>query len=182
MGLDQAVLHAIVHHRTEWVTALTRTVAVAGMSRAAYPAGLTVVVLIGWGFRVWRPAVAAPVAAVIAVTVAQLAKGVIARPRPPHDLAVLTSAGSAMPSSIGAMTAAAAMPLVLGVLRTSRRLAPVVVVLVTTATVGVGACMVYLGAHWLSDVLAGWILGAAIGAAAFRLIAGPMRRAVVDTR
>ena len=41
--------------------------------------------------------------------------------------------------------------------------------LAVTALVGV--CMVYLGAHWTTDVLAGWVLGAVIGAAQ-RLLAG----------
>ena len=36
----------------------------------------------------------------------------------------------------------------------------------------VGAAMVYLGAHWLTDVLVGWAVGAGVAAA----LAVPFRR------
>jgi undecaprenyl-diphosphatase len=180
VGLDRAVLAAIVAHRTEWATAAARTVADVGMSPAALPAGLALSVLVGWQLRTWRPAVAAPVAAVVAIGLTEYVKGLIGRPRPPHDLAVLTSGGFAMPSSIAAMTAAAAVPVILASLHSASRLGPAFIAVATAATVGVGSSMVYLGAHWLSDVLVGWALGAGIGAAVYRLIVGPIRRRVPD--
>ncbi len=178
MGLDLAVLHLIAEHRTGWANALTLTVADVGMSHVAYLGALGLCLLFGWRYRAWRPAVAAPVAGALALAVAESVKGMIGRPRPPEDLAVLTSVGSSMPSSIAALTAGAAVPLILAGVRMANRTGRVLIALVSVATVGVGGCMVYLGAHWLSDVVAGWALGAVIGAVVFRVIAGPIRRRV----
>ena len=175
MGVDQEVLRQIADHRTGWATDLARTVAEVGMSTTAYLAAAVLCVLFGWVFRAWRPALAAPVAAVLAIGIAEAAKDLIGRARPPQALAELTSTGYAMPSSIGAMTSAAAVPVVLAGLRMGTATGRVLAAVVAVATVGVGVCMVYLGAHWLTDVLAGWALGTAIGLAVYRVIAGPVR-------
>jgi undecaprenyl-diphosphatase len=176
VGWDQAVLTTITTHRTGWITALTRTVAAVGMSTHIYAAALLLCVTFGWIFRAWRAAAAAPLAAVLAVVVTEVAKDLIGRPRPPQALALLTAGGFSMPSSIGAMTAAAAMPVILVGVRMANRTGHVLIWLVTAATLLVGVSMVYLGAHWLSDVIAGWALGAAVGVAVFRLLCGRIRR------
>ena len=172
MGLDEGLLRLIAEHRDASVTAVLRQVAGLSTRPVTYLCAVVLCVVFARLFRAWRPAVAAPVAAVAAFAVAGLVKDLIGRPRPPHDLAVLTAGGFAMPSSIAAMTSAAAVPVILFGLRTGSRAGRLLAAVLTAATLGLGVCMVYLGAHWLTDVLAGWVLGAAIGAGAFRLIAG----------
>lgn len=146
-----------------------------GLHRATYLGALLLVVLFGWRFRAWRAAAAAPLSAVAATALAEVAKDLIERPRPPHDLSIVSTSGFSMPSSIGAMTAAAATPVILIGIRMANRRGRLLVCVLVGVTGVVGVSMVYLGAHWLSDVLAGWALGAAVGTGVFRVLAGPLR-------
>ncbi len=174
-GWDLNVLEAVAAHRTWWATDLSRAVMALGDTKVVYLAALLLCAFFGWRFRAWRPAAAAPLAAIVAVVVTEIAKQMIGRPRPPEALALVTAASSARPSSIGAMTAAAATPVILAGLRMASRTGRVLAGAVAAATLVIGVSMVYLGAHWLSDVLAGWALGAVIGSLVFRLIAGRLR-------
>ncbi|WP_226357669.1 phosphatase PAP2 family protein [Pseudonocardia sp. ICBG601] len=100
-----------------------------------------------------------PVASVVFTVLKQL----IDRPRPPAELQVTFIANESLPSGHATMVAAAWTALVLAlwpVLRSrGRTLLTAFAVLWAGA---VGFSRLYLGVHWLSDVLAGWTLGAAL--------------------
>jgi membrane-associated phospholipid phosphatase len=180
MTWDLAVLEAIDSHRTGWMTSIARGLMDAGQPAATYLAAFLLAIAFAAVFGAWRAVAATMLATVAATAAAEFGKEFIGRPRPPADLALVPTDGLAMPSSIGALTAGAAVPLILYGLRRADVVGRLVVVVLVAGTVLVGAAMVYLGAHWVSDVLAGWALGGLLGVLAFRLLhAVPARAARV---
>ncbi|MBN9798174.1 hypothetical protein DMP15_12950 [Pseudonocardia sp. UM4_GMWB1] len=129
--------------------------------------GSTAVALVGGAVLAVRGRVAEGLclAAVplVASVVFTMVKRILDRARPPADLQVMAVANESLPSGHATMVAAAWTTLVLvlwPVLRSRGR------VLLTAFAVlwagAVGITRVYLGVHWLSDVLAGWASGAAL--------------------
>jgi undecaprenyl-diphosphatase len=101
------------------------------------------------------------VAAVLTFVAVHVVKGIEDRPRPPG--ALVEAAGSAFPSAHAAYSVAyvaVAVAVARALPHWAGRTALVTGALVLS--VGVGLSRVYLHVHYLSDVLAGWGLSAAI--------------------
>jgi undecaprenyl-diphosphatase len=143
------------------------------------PVAVTLV-LVTCGLLAWRGELRAVAALVVGMGLTYAAvhvtKAAYDRPRPPD--AVTDAAGSAFPSGHAAYSVAwvaCAVALTRALPTIGTRFAFVIVGIVIAAVVGL--TRVYLRVHWLSDVFAGWGLGAAIFAtcAIVALVVGFLR-------
>ncbi|WP_016905848.1 phosphatase PAP2 family protein [Streptomyces xiaopingdaonensis] len=103
-------------------------------------------------------------AAVLGAVVQQALKAVVGRSRPRWVVPVDSAEYAAMPSG-HAMTAALASVLLIWVIR-SRAVRIAAVGVAAVSVVGVCFTRLVLGVHWLSDTVAGALLGGALGFAA----------------
>lgn len=161
-ALDDRVLQFVAEHRSPWMTTFSETLMDIGSIRNLAIAMLFGVV-VAVALHQWRVAAAV----VLAVVTASIAVGVLKElfgfERPPWELSLVEAPGYAFPSGEAARTSAAVAAFVVAFSWSSRRLMLACVAVLSAGLLLVGVCMVYLGAHWTSDVLAGWVLGAAIG-------------------
>jgi undecaprenyl-diphosphatase len=168
--LDDRILRFVDLHRFGWLDDLTKVVMYVGTT--AWTLGLcalVVLVVVVWR-RAYRPAAAAAAALVIANLAANALKEVFDRPRPPSDQALVVVGGPSFPSTHAAMTSAVAVALLVATAWSSPRVARLVAWALAAAVAFVGFCLVYLGAHWFFDVVAGWMLGSAIGLVVGRVV------------
>jgi membrane-associated phospholipid phosphatase len=118
--------------------------------------------------RSWRPLCALALAVGAEQLVVDVLKGLLERPRPAGADAFSHAAGFSLPSGHSAASAVLFGMLAWAVARHVRpALGVAVLASAFTFIALMGASRVALGVHYPSDVLAGWLTGAAIAAAAW---------------
>jgi membrane protein DedA with SNARE-associated domain/membrane-associated phospholipid phosphatase len=161
--VDQPVQNFFVAHREPWLTLLVRGASNLGNAALLIGGLVAVGLLWRWRGRTWRPLELLAIAFAGAWLLSNLVKVLVHRPRPPAAQAIGHWTGYAFPS--GHVTHATAVYGMLAALlaaatsRWSWKVAAWTGVMLVVAAVAFSR--LYLGAHWLTDVLGGMALGAA---------------------
>jgi undecaprenyl-diphosphatase len=121
--------------------------------------------------RHWHGALALAIAVPATQLAVDLIKSAVERPRP--DLALTDAAGYSFPSGHSATSVALYALLFYALARLARGHSRRAIVLCGAAiATAVGISRVWLGAHYPTDVLAGWAVGALVAALAWLAVAG----------
>ena len=163
-GLDQPALEAALAVRSPaldtavtWLTNLGGTVGLPLIAAAA-------VLALCWWKRTWTPLVLVATAAAGSLLITVVGKSIVGRHRPPLEDAVPPYEYSAsFPSghSLNSMAVVGTLAYLLVLYLHSRR-ARIAVIIGAALFIGaVGLSRVYLGHHWLTDVLVAWSIGLA---------------------
>jgi undecaprenyl-diphosphatase len=160
----------VVAHRLAWLSSAMEIVTWLGSLAIIAPLLLVTVVMLILRQRDRIQAILMVTAVAGAVGLYDLVKLLVERPRPPTSLWIGHYSGTAFPS--GHATQAVAFYGMLAIVLSvggSFRTRALVWIAAALVSLLVGASRIYLGAHWLADVLAGYALGAAWVALVFAI-------------
>jgi undecaprenyl-diphosphatase len=159
--LDHPVATFVAAHRTRGLT-----VVMAAVSSAGGPAGMAVLalaagLLLGVAWRSWTPVALMAVTAIGVIGLTMAFKAALGRPRPPLAQAVAAADGFGFPSGHAAAAAAicGAAAWLCSIRMRSWRARTGVWAAAAMLAALVGLSRVYLGVHWATDVIGGWIFG-----------------------
>lgn len=159
-AFDRSITSWAVAHRASALTSLAHALSTVGSQGVLVPIVAVVAIMLiirdsrglaGLLVVLWAGA----------IELYSLSKHFVGRPRPPMHLWLTSASSSAFPSghatqSLGTF---AALALVVGALLPRARRPGLLVAALLAA--GVGWSRVYLGVHWATDVIAGWLAAAA---------------------
>ena len=164
-GLARADPHVtawVVAHRAGWLTSILRVVTWLGSLAVIVPVAVLAGIFFVLRWHRWWPVALLAVTIAGAVGLYHLVKYLVGRPRPPPAIWIGHFSGASFPSGHAVQSVAcyATLALIVGAGRPPRVKIAVGGVAALVVLV-VGFSRIYLGAHWLTDVLGGYALGVA---------------------
>jgi undecaprenyl-diphosphatase len=160
-AVDRPVVEWIAERRTGGVSSLV--VAVTDIGGKVLLAGLLAVtaVTIAMRLRSWRPVVLAAISGGGSAVIVAAIKAMIGRDRPDPVQRAIVESGFSFPSghATSALVVLATVAWLVSLVTVSRTVRATAWVAAGILAVAIGLSRVYLGVHYPSDVLAGWVLG-----------------------
>lgn len=160
---DEPALGWLIGQRTEELTLAMRTATVLGSVTAVIVIGALAQLLVAWWSRRPWPLIATTVALVGAGIIVRTIKALVGRARPPASGELVSANGLSFPSghTVGATVVFGVLGYFAFRLVQRRLLRGLAVCAAAALIVLVGISRMYLGVHWLTDVVAGWTIGGA---------------------
>ena len=158
---DVAIVRYVAEHRMGWLTASMRIITDLGSDLVLLMVVFAAGVILRLQTSSWRPLLILLAIAVGAIELERIIKLMVARPRPPAAWRVFRENGWSFPSGHATHSAAvygSVAYLATHIRAPGRRARAVVWVTTIGACFLIGISRVYLGAHWPTDVIGGWIL------------------------
>ena len=153
--LDDSWMRLMISGRTAPVTAVAKVFNVLGLVYVTLPVRVAVLGYLGYRRRWWRLA-AFGSAVLVSEILIGLLKGVYDRARPPGSL--VATSGASFPSGHSIAASVTVLAMVIVLVSPGRHRVAWAVGAVTFAVM-MALSRAYLGAHWLSDAIAGLLLG-----------------------
>lgn len=159
-AFDRDVSEWVADHRVDWLTTVFRVITTVGNTAA-----MTLIAIVA-GVVLWRRHRALALTVLLGSAsgwlLMQALKYGVARPRPPERFRVLAIDTYSFPSGHAMMSAIVLGLVAVAAWRTSAwvRAHREVLAIAPVASALIGASRVYLGVHWTTDVVAGWVFGA----------------------
>jgi membrane-associated phospholipid phosphatase len=169
VNLDVAATKAIHGWTVGWLTEVV--VGITDLASTGAVFGLTVLaVAVLAALRHWRGAIALALSVLATQAVVAIVKALVTRPRPEEELALTDPSGYSFPSGHSASAVALYVTLALvAATLWKTRWRPVLYVAAGMLAVAIGLSRIYLGAHYPTDVLAGWLTGGILVTASWAL-------------
>jgi membrane-associated phospholipid phosphatase len=167
--IDKPVVQYAAAHRVAPITGVMRAITVAGDDLSLWIAVLIGGSMLAWLTRSWRPLLLLALVMVGAESLNVIIKFAVARTRPPTRLWAITETSWSFPSG-HALKSAAVYVTLAKIFASTEATASIKVMAYAIGLLApflIGISRVYLGVHWPTDVVSGWVLGCVWSAIVF---------------